>query len=94
MASREALPASVGADLRTYHDKKMGLPDGDMQKLTSFVTDRIPKPSCPLQLASESAAAHCLQAAALPCQLSVSSKTNKPRAGLGSASSCQEPLAD
>jgi hypothetical protein len=50
----------------------MGLPDDEMQKLTSFrfVTDRIPKPSCPLQLASESAAAHghCLQAAALPYQ--------------------------
>jgi hypothetical protein len=46
----------------------MGLPDNEMQKLTSSVTVRIPEPSCPLQLASESAAAHCLQAAALQCE--------------------------
>jgi hypothetical protein len=48
----------------------MGLPDDEMQKLTSSVTDRIPERSYPLrlQLASESAASHCLQAAALPCQ--------------------------
>jgi hypothetical protein len=72
MASREALLARVGADLKTCHDARMGLPDDEMQKLTSSVTDRIPEPSCdscPLELASESAAAHCdcLQAAALPC---------------------------
>jgi hypothetical protein len=70
-ASRKALLASVGgANLKTYHDARMGLPDDEMQKLTSSVTDRIPEPSCPLtlQLASESAATHCVQAVALPCQ--------------------------
>jgi hypothetical protein len=35
-------------------DARMGLPDDEMQKLTSSVT--------------ESAAAHCLQAAAMPCR--------------------------
>jgi hypothetical protein len=51
----------------------MGLADDEMQKLTSSVTHRIPERSYPLrlQLASESAAAHCLQAAALPCQSAV-----------------------
>jgi hypothetical protein len=52
MASREALLASVGADLKTYYDAEMGLPGDEMQKLTSSVTDRIPEPSCPLQLAA------------------------------------------
>jgi hypothetical protein len=51
----------------------MGLPDDEMQKLTSSVTHRIPERSCPLrlQLASKSASAHCLQAAALQCQSTV-----------------------
>jgi hypothetical protein len=51
----------------------MGLTDDEMQKLTSSVTDRIPERSYPLrlQLASESAAAHRLQAAALPSQSAV-----------------------
>jgi hypothetical protein len=51
----------------------MGLPDNEMQKLTSSVTHRIPERSYPLRLefASESVAAHCLQAAALPCQSAV-----------------------
>jgi hypothetical protein len=88
MASREALLASVVADLKTYHDARMGLPDDEMQKLTSSVTDSIPEravlpPPSPLL-----PTACRLQ----PCR--VSSKTEKPRAGLGSASSCQERLGD
>jgi hypothetical protein len=51
----------------------LGPPDDEMQKmLTSSVTDRIPEPSGHLQVASESAATHCLQAAARR----VSSKTH------------------
>jgi hypothetical protein len=62
----------AGADLKTVredvprYDARLGLPDdAEMQKLTSAVTDRISdsEPSCPLQLASESAAAHCLVSA-------------------------------
>jgi hypothetical protein len=34
MASREALLASVGVDLKTYHDAELGLPADEMQKLT------------------------------------------------------------
>jgi hypothetical protein len=43
---------SAGADLKTYHDARMGLPDDKMQKkLTNSVMDLIPEPSCPLQVA-------------------------------------------
>jgi hypothetical protein len=49
----------------------MGLPDDEVQKiLSSSTTDRIPELSGHLQVASESAATHCLQAAArrVSCQ--------------------------
>jgi hypothetical protein len=60
----------------------MGLPDDEMQKLTSSVTDRVPEPPCPLQLASESAATHCLQGCSPTVCPYQQCKTNKPRAGL------------
>jgi hypothetical protein len=81
MASREALLARecccVAADLKPCHDARMGLPDDEMQKLTTSVTDRIPEPSYKyplrLQLAYESAAAHSLPAGCSPA-VSVRSK--------------------
>jgi hypothetical protein len=75
MESREALFASVGADLEKYDDARMGLSDDEMQKLTSSVTDcirarrRLPVRRRPLSAGP----------AALPCQQK-QCKTKKPRA--------------
>lgn len=61
--SLEALLRSVGADLQTYHEVGMALPDTDLQRLVSSITDRIPEPSCPLQLADITRAIASWQAA-------------------------------
>lgn len=52
LANLEALLKSVGADLETYHAAGIDLPEDEMRTLISSVTDRIPEPSCPLQLAA------------------------------------------